>query len=117
MGLSVLCVPLVRSPQSRLPELLSSYSLMEVQELLLLIPLTVKLSSPSAFGEKKKKKSFEYSFFCRINGGKNKYVRQLVRSFLVISRLGGVLWGAMHHCYTASKQKRYLLVCPHLCRW
>lgn len=87
---------------------------MEVQELLLLILLTVKLSSPSAFGEKK---SFEYSFFCRINGGKNKYVRQLVRSFLVISRLGSILWGVMHHCYMASKQKRYLIVCPQLCRW
>lgn len=114
MGLSVLCVPLVRSPQSRLPELLSSYSLMEVQELLLLIPLTVKLSSPSAFG---KKSLLNTAFFCRINGGENKYVRQLVRSFLVISRLGSILWGAMHHCYMALKQKRYLLVCPHLCRW
>lgn len=36
---------------------------MEVQELLLLIPLTVKLSSPSAFGEKKKKSLLNTAFF------------------------------------------------------
>lgn len=115
MGLSGLCAPLVRSPQSRLPESLSSWSLMEVQELLLLIPLTVKLSSSSAF--KKKGLLNTALFFCRINGGKNKCVRQLGRSFLVISRLGGALWGVMHHCLMASKQKRCLLVCPHSCGW
>lgn len=56
--------PLVRSPLSRLPESLSGESLMEVQELLLLIPLTVKLSSSSAFFSKKqnKTKKFKYSF-------------------------------------------------------
>nr|XP_021144425.1 RNA-binding protein Musashi homolog 2 isoform X13 [Columba livia] len=52
-----------------------------------------------------------------INGGKNKCVRQLGRSFLVISGLGGALWGVMHRCLMASKQKRCLLVCPHSCGW
>lgn len=78
---------------------------MEVQELLLLIPLTVKLSSPSAFGEKK---SFEYSFFCRINGGKNKYVRQLVRSFFGHFKVGKHSLGSDASLLHGLKAKKVL---------